>query len=764
MDQFFAILGPGHDWRLIALAAMLCVVGLCAAFWLMNRAWAWGGARRRGPGMLAAVTAAGTVWASHCLIMQSFVGGAEAPVTYDPLLTALSFVIGMAAIPLSVGVSLLEDSRRMKALGGLIGLLGVAAMHYIGLAGLRTPAEVQWNLPFVALSIVAGMAVAGGAGFAYRRGPVRSLALLSLADAVAITLLHLLGLAAITVNPDVVRPYAAGFAPSLINGATLAAVIAIAWAVGLTAWMNHLSRSGALKQLRDAVESMPDGMAFFDSEDRLVLWNARYAAVNPELAAHLKPGLSFRDILQIGMDEGRYDDAIGREDEWLEERLTVRRQTFVSLEQRVLGDQWLRVQDRRTGEGGVVTVCTDITDLKRDAEALAQARDAAQSASVAKSQFLANMSHEIRTPLNGVIGLTQALAKTELDAEQQEILDLIQSSGRTLQTLLSDILDLARVESGKLELSEDDFDLARTVREAAQLYAENARDKHLDYNIDIDVGDDLWVRGDPVRLKQILTNLISNAIKFTQQGFVSLTVQRGPLRDGAPTLCFAVEDTGLGFDAATRERLFQRFEQADGGITRRFGGSGLGLSICRQLAEMMGGELDCESEPGGGSAFILTLPLVVAAARPGADAGATPAALADSGRGVRVLAADDHPTNRRVIELILAQADAEVTLVENGREALDAFRVGVFDLVLMDMQMPVMDGLTATQEIRLHEAAMGAARTPVVMLTANAMPEHIVAGQAAGADRHLPKPFDAADLLAMAADPAALLRDQAQAA
>ena len=763
MDRFFASLSQGHDWRLIVLAAMASVLGLCASFWLMSRAWTWGAKRGRAPGLLAAFTAAGTVWASHCLVMQSFIGSAEAPVTYDPALTLLSLAIGMAAIPLSVGASLLEDSRRMKAVGGLLGLLGVAAMHYIGLAGLRTPAAVEWNLPVLAASVLLSAVVTTSAGFTYRRGKARSLALLSLADALAMTLLYCLSLAAMTLNAEVAVPYAPGVSTSVIDGVTLAAAVIIIWAVGLTAWMNHLSRTGALKQLRDAVESMPDGMAFFDTEDRLVLWNARYAAVNPELAVHLKPGLSFREILQIGIDEGRYDDAIGREEEWLEERLTVRRQTFVSLEQRVLGDQWLRVQDRRTGEGGVVTVCTDITDLKRDAEALALARDAAQSASVAKSQFLANMSHEIRTPLNGVIGLTQALAKTELDAEQQEILDLIQSSGRTLQTLLSDILDLARVESGKLELSEDDFDLARTVREAAQLYAENARDKHLDYNIDIDVGEDLWVRGDSVRLKQILTNLISNAIKFTEKGFVSLTVQRGRLRDGAPALAFAVEDTGLGFDADTRDRLFQRFEQADGGITRRFGGSGLGLSICRQLAEMMGGDLDCESAPGGGSTFILTLPLI-SAAKTGGEVAAAPAGPVSGDRRIRILAADDHPTNRRVIELILAQADAEVTLVENGREALDAFRVGVFDLVLMDMQMPVMDGLTATQEIRLHEAAMGAARTPVVMLTANAMPEHIAAGQAAGADRHLPKPFDAADLLAMAADPAALLRDQAQAA
>ncbi len=763
MDHFIASLGQGHDWGLIALAAALCVGGLAAAFWLMNRAWTWGGARGRRPGLLAALTAAGTVWATHCLVMQSYVAGSGLAVAYDPLLTLASFCIGMAAVPLSVVVTFREDSRRMKAAGGAVGVLGVAAMHYVGLAALRAPASIDWSGSLVVLSVIAGSATAAVAGYAYRRGPMHSLALLALADAGAIILLHLLGLMAVVLTPDAAQAPATGLSAGLVNGATLAGVVLIAGAVGLTAGMNHLSRSGALKRLREAVDAMPGGLAFYDADDRIVLWNARYAEVNPELGPHLRVGLSFREILRIGLDQGGYDEAVGREEAWLEERLEARRQCSATLEQHILGDRWLRVQDRRTAEGGLVTICTDITDLKRDAQALEEARDAAEAANVAKSQFLANMSHEIRTPLNGVIGLAQALAKTELDSEQQEMLDLIQSSGRTLQTLLSDILDLARVESGKLELAEDDFDLARTVREAAQLYAENARDKHLEFNVDIDVEDGLWVRGDPVRLKQILTNLISNAIKFTHQGFVSLTVQRSLARNDRPTLCFTVEDTGIGFDAQTRGRLFQRFEQADGGITRRFGGSGLGLSICRQLAEMMGGDLDCESEPGGGSAFILTLPLVQAAAPSRAAPDDAPAPARED-RRVRVLAADDHPTNRRVIELILAQAGAEVVLAETGAQALEAFRAQAFDLVLMDMQMPVMDGLTATQEIRLHEAALGAAPTPVVMLTANAMPEHVAAGLAAGADHHLSKPFNAADLLAIVADPASLIRRRAQAA
>ncbi|MDI1325464.1 MAG: ATP-binding protein [Brevundimonas sp.] len=513
----------------------------------------------------------------------------------------------------------------------------------------------------------------------------------------------------------------------------------------LAGWPRRPLRRG-LADFRDALDAMPDGLAFFDSGDRLVLWNHRYAEVNPELSSNLEAGMTFLEIIEIGLAEGLYADAIGRENEWISERLESRKALSTTMEQRIAGDRWLRVSDRRTSAGGIVTVCTDITDLKNDAAALAEARDAAQAASSAKSQFLANMSHEIRTPLNGVIGLAQAMARTGLSEDQREMLELIQSSGRTLQVLLSDILDLARVESGRLELAEETFDLGCAVREAARLYESAASEKGLQFFVEITPGADCWITGDMVRLKQILTNLVSNAVKFTSTGFVSLTASPGPDRDGAPTLRFSVEDTGIGFDCETRARLFSRFEQADGAITRKFGGSGLGLAISRQLAEMMGGDLDCESEPGGGSAFILTIPFR-AAGRPVA-AGLSPSRAADGDQPViRVLLADDHPVNRKVVELILAQASVELVSVEDGALALQACRDGDFDLILMDMQMPVMDGLTAIREIRLHEAAMGLGRTPIVMLTANALGEHITMAEAAGADRHLAKPFDAAELL-----------------
>ncbi|ASE40442.1 ATP-binding protein [Brevundimonas vesicularis] len=762
MDRIIHCIAHDHDWRITVFAALICMAGLGVSTHVMHKMGRRDPDRRRRAILLAVMIGALSIWATHFVAMQGFVAGV--PVRYNPFLTVASLGIALAMIGLTIGSTLMGKGRMWRVLAAVIAVAGVGAMHYLGMAAIKAPAHISWDPGLVALSIIAALAIGGATAFFYRRGGLLRLLATTTGLSATVIVLHFIGMAAITVTPDPTVAADQGLSSEAMRLLLAAILLMICTAAAVLGMMAYISRATALRRIREAVDAMPDGLGFYDSKDRLVLWNARYAEVNPELEPHLVVGLTFREALRIGIDEGRYQEAAGREEEWLNERMQARRQLSSNSEQQVAGGRWLRIQDRRTSEGGTVTVCNDITDLKRDAEALSEARDAAEAANVAKSQFLANMSHEIRTPLNGVIGLSQALAKTDLTAEQREMLDLMQASGKTLQTLLSDILDLARVESGKLELTEDAFELATVVREAAQLYAENAREKHLDFHVDIDLEDDVWILGDAVRLKQVLTNLISNAVKFTSKGFVGLIVQRGADRDGSPVLRFTVEDSGIGFDAATRARLFSRFEQADGGITRKFGGSGLGLSICRQLAEMMGGDLGCESEPGGGAAFILTLPLRQTQAPSRKEPAPAQPAVVEQARTIRVLVADDHPTNRRVIELILAQTPTQIVIAENGAQALESFRADTFDLVLMDMQMPIMDGLTATQEIRLHEATMGLDRTPIVMLTANAMPEHVAAGRAAGADHHLAKPFNAAELLGIVAAPTSLMKDRARAA
>ena len=378
----------------------------------------------------------------------------------------------------------------------------------------------------------------------------------------------------------------------------------------------------------------------------------------------------------------------------------------------------------------------------RSAGHLRLARHAADEASRSKSDFLANMSHEIRTPLNGVVAMADALARSDLGPREREMVDIVRSSSGTLERLLSDILDTAKIESGQIAVEPAPFQLADVVRETAALWRPKAETKGVRLEVDIPAGAERLVFGDVVRIRQILTNLVSNALKFTADGEVRLSVEdtsEGQVR-------FTVQDTGVGFEPDQKARIFGRFHQADGSITRRFGGTGLGLAISRDLAELMGGGLDCYSEPGVGSRFWFEMPLPPAETVESATAAVTDAGV--EGVPLRILLADDHPANRKVIEVLLSGTGAELVCVADGREALDAFPDGAFDLVLMDMQMPVMDGLTATAEIRALELQQGRSRTPVLMLTANAMAEHVEAGRKAGADGHLAKPVTLATLFA----------------
>ncbi|QYF88264.1 response regulator [Brevundimonas sp. PAMC22021] len=750
-----------HDWRVTLLAGLVCLTGIATAFHLMERARIRRGIVRRNKIVLAALVGALAIWATHFIAMQGYAAGAA--MTFEPWMTMASLLVALIGIGVGIVMAMAGNRPLTRCIAASTGVASIAAMHYLGMAAMNLPFEVTWDLGLVATSVVAAMIIGAGSAACYRRNDHLRFWITTLGAVLSVIVLHFTGMAALTLGAPQPMPNREGLDPASMQMIMAGAVLFVIAVVLIRSWTTFSARSGALRQIREAVDAMPDGLAFFDSEDRLVLWNARFVEVNPEIADHLKVGMTGREILQLGLDRHIYPDALGREAEWAAERMTHRARLSAILEQQVADGRWLRVQHRSTAEGGIVTVCNDITDLKNNARILAEARDAAEAANHAKSLFLANMSHEIRTPLNGVVGLAQVLAGSDLSREQREMVDLIQSSGATLQALLGDILDLARVESGRLELDEQPFNLPELVQEAAHLYAANAREKRLGFQLDIAPEAAVWVRGDAVRIKQVLTNLISNAVKFTENGFVAVRVERTADRDdGAAALRFTVEDTGIGFDADARERMFSRFEQADSGITRRYGGSGLGLAICRQLADLMGGRLDCESEPGGGSAFIFTLCLHQAEAPRASEPAAYSEANASLSR--RVLVADDHPTNRRVVELILAQAGVELTSVENGAEAVAAARACDFDLILMDMQMPVMDGLTAVREIRLHEAALGLPRTPLVMLTANAMPEHVAAGQAAGADGHLAKPFNAAELLTLVEDPQALLIEQRVAA
>jgi signal transduction histidine kinase/ActR/RegA family two-component response regulator len=422
-----------------------------------------------------------------------------------------------------------------------------------------------------------------------------------------------------------------------------------------------------------------------------------------------------------------------------------------------------RVFEWRAHQQGelVYGVARDVTERMALEAEMSAARVEAEAANTAKSEFLANMSHEIRTPLNGVIGVAAALAQTDLSVRQREMVELILTSGQTLERVVSDVLDFSKIEAGRLEFDIQPFNLRPEMDGLLDLFRVRAEEKGLEFVAAYGPGAAGRFLGDVVRIKQVLGNLLSNAIKFTAHGRIRARIEVREAEDSRPAeLVLEVQDSGIGFDAESARRLFQRFSQADGSITRRFGGTGLGLSICQALVQLMGGEILAASEPGRGSQFNVMIPLVRQAAEdmdgdadgPRVELASLVRGQGEAARGPRILLAEDHLINQRVVELILGPVGAVLVKVENGEEAVRAFQSDQFDLVLMDMQMPVMDGLAATRAIRAHEAGnAGRARTPVVMLSANAMRQHSDDAIAAGADLHLAKPVTAAGLLAAVA-------------
>ncbi len=381
----------------------------------------------------------------------------------------------------------------------------------------------------------------------------------------------------------------------------------------------------------------------------------------------------------------------------------------------------------------------------RQARALATEREqAAAAANAAKSIFLATMSHEIRTPLNGVLGMAQAMAADDLASSQRERLGIITQSGETLLAILNDVLDLSKMEAGKLDLEAAEFDLAAQIGGVCAAFGALAEAKGLDLSWRASPAAQGIYLGDAVRLRQLVTNLVSNGLKFTEFGQVSVEADAT-----AAGLTLKVRDTGVGIGAEALGRLFEDFMQADASTTRRFGGTGLGLAICRRLARMMGGTIEAESEPGRGALFTVTLPLERLRDSEPAEASAVATEDAAELDAVRVLAAEDNEVNRLVLKTLLAQVGVEPRLVVNGREAVEAWAREPWDVILMDVQMPEMDGPTAAREIRVREAAEGRARTPIIALTANVLAHQISEYLEAGMDAHVAKPIEAGRLFAV---------------
>ncbi|HET7105927.1 MAG TPA: MHYT domain-containing protein [Candidatus Acidoferrum sp.] len=751
---------PGsYSSTLVTLSILIAVLSAYAALDLAGRVfasrgrsrvfWLAGGAFVMGQG----------IWSMHYVGMLAF--RLPVPVSYDWPTVVISLV---AAIFASFVALFVVSRTRMglpqALLGSFVMGLAIAGMHYIGMDAMRLPADCVYSWSLVAFSVLLAILISLVAlWLTFRLREVSSgLGWQKLLSAVimgaAIPTMHYTGMAAVSfsASPAIHRDLSHAINLSVVGTSAIIVVAFMVLGVSLVTslvdrklGLQALELQASEQRFRAVFEGAQVGIAIAELDSGRVVTNLAYQRML-EIPCEELNNLAIFDRMTHPEDRARLREQLEKirsgnlAQFQLEKRYLTKsaRVIWVNLEMSLLSDPSGKPRF-------LLGLAKDITERKQFESELQTAKSAAEAASQAKSNFLAAMSHEIRTPMNGVIGMTELVLDTSLDPEQREHLSIVKSSAESLLTILNDILDFSKIEAGKLELDPIPFPLRECVRDAVQTVQVRAQQK--DIGLDWDVQEDTpnQLIGDPGRLRQVLINLVGNAIKFTEHGKVSVRVEATPTSGDGAKLHFLIEDTGIGIPPEKQKEIFEPFAQADGSTTRKYGGTGLGLSICVRLVQLMGGRLWVDSQPGLGSTFHFTVQLAIQAA-PKDLPGSSPNA---SLLGLSALVVDDNPADRAVLARILKSLGLRVSVASGAAEAQSLLAQSTssakpFSFLLIDAYMPGMDGFSLADQFKQNPALKSAT---LLMVTASTLPEDEARCRALGLAAYLVKPIRQPELL-----------------
>jgi two-component system, sensor histidine kinase and response regulator len=730
-----AALAGVYDYRVVALSILIAIAACYAALECVGRVMSSAGRARRSWLTGGAAVMGLGIWAMHYIGMLAF--RLPVPVGYDWPTVLASLLAAVAASGVALAVVTRPQLQAIQAgFGSVFMGAGIAAMHYLGMAAMQLPASCEYNSPLVALSIVLAIVISFvGLRLLFsareeEKADTRRKMITAAVMGSAIPIMHYTGMAAVRFVPS--APMAITSTTIGVDRIGMVAIVTVTFVVlGLTVLHSILDRRYSARSFQlERVEKRYQ-LLFQRSLAGVIrtMLDGRVLECN-DACAHIF-GFASREEMIGTSSEDRYNHP---EERKLYLDLLKSAHHLVNHEccrRRKDGSPvWLLltatlVNDERKDDGEIEATLLDITERKNFENDLTKAKDAAEAASCAKSEFLANMSHEIRTPMNGIIGMTELTLDTDLTYEQREYLSMVKLSADSLLAVINDILDFSKIEAGKMELDATVFSPREMLEETMRSFSVRAAEKQLELVCDVHAAVPQALSGDVTRLRQVIVNLIGNAIKFTDQGEIVLQVQVEEQPENRVNLRFTVRDTGIGIPKDKQELIFEAFAQADGSARRKYGGTGLGLTICTRLVTMMGGKLWLESEPGQGSSFYFTATFQLARALPEKSIPEGDAGLL----GVPVLVVDDNPTNRRILEMTLKQWGMKPTLVSNGWAALAELRRSKEEnettpLLLLDAQMPQLDGFATAAKIKQDPELP----TPAIMMLTSG-------GQRGDADR-----------------------------